>query len=178
MNTPDPIARITQHFNDSIEAKQQSLDILAPAIAAAAAYCLGKDTLCIVSAGCDGTEIGTRQVAAVATTSTVATDRYEATGAATVAAASADALHEHTGRKITCRRDATRIEYRYCSAHACGRTIATDRYQAAGVATVAAATANALREDTVREIAERIECAVVADDDVATRAAACTLTTD
>jgi len=37
MNTPDPIARITQHFNDSIEAKQQSLDILAPAIAAAAA---------------------------------------------------------------------------------------------------------------------------------------------
>jgi D-sedoheptulose 7-phosphate isomerase len=37
MNTPDPIARITQHFNDSIQAKQQSLEILAPAIAAAAA---------------------------------------------------------------------------------------------------------------------------------------------
>ncbi len=37
MNTPDPIARITQHFNDSIQAKQQSLEVLAPAIAAAAA---------------------------------------------------------------------------------------------------------------------------------------------
>ena len=37
MNTPDPIARITQHFNDSIRAKQQSLEVLAPAIAAAAA---------------------------------------------------------------------------------------------------------------------------------------------
>jgi D-sedoheptulose 7-phosphate isomerase len=37
MNTPDPIARITQHFNDSIQAKQQSLELLAPAIAAAAA---------------------------------------------------------------------------------------------------------------------------------------------
>ena len=37
MNAPDPIARITQHFNDSIQAKQQSLEVLAPAIAAAAA---------------------------------------------------------------------------------------------------------------------------------------------
>ena len=37
MNTPDPITRITQHFNDSIQAKQQSLEALAPAIAAAAA---------------------------------------------------------------------------------------------------------------------------------------------
>ena len=37
MNTPDPITRITQHFNDSIQAKQQSLEVLAPAIAAAAA---------------------------------------------------------------------------------------------------------------------------------------------
>ena len=37
MNSPDPIARITQHFNDSIQAKQASLEILAPAIAAAAA---------------------------------------------------------------------------------------------------------------------------------------------
>jgi D-sedoheptulose 7-phosphate isomerase len=37
MNTPDPIARITQHFNDSIQAKQLSLEVLAPAIAAAAA---------------------------------------------------------------------------------------------------------------------------------------------
>ena len=36
MSTPDPISRITQHFNDSIQAKQQSLDVLAPAIAAAA----------------------------------------------------------------------------------------------------------------------------------------------
>ena len=36
MNTSDPIARITQHFNDSIQAKQQSLEVLAPAIAAAA----------------------------------------------------------------------------------------------------------------------------------------------
>jgi len=37
MNTPDPIIRITQLFNDSIEAKQQSLQVLAPAIAAGAA---------------------------------------------------------------------------------------------------------------------------------------------
>ena len=37
MNTPDPISRITQHFNDSIAAKQQSLQVLAPAIAAGAA---------------------------------------------------------------------------------------------------------------------------------------------
>ena len=37
MNAPDSIARITQHFNDSMQAKQQSLEVLAPAIAAAAA---------------------------------------------------------------------------------------------------------------------------------------------
>jgi D-sedoheptulose 7-phosphate isomerase len=37
MDTPDQITRITQHFNDSIQAKQQSLELLAPAIARGAA---------------------------------------------------------------------------------------------------------------------------------------------
>ena len=37
MDTPDQITRITQHFNDSIQTKQQSLEQLAPAIARGAA---------------------------------------------------------------------------------------------------------------------------------------------
>ena len=37
MDTPDQITRITQHFNDSIQTKQQSLELLAPAIARGAA---------------------------------------------------------------------------------------------------------------------------------------------
>ena len=37
MDTPDQITRITQHFNDSIQTKRQSLEQLAPAIARGAA---------------------------------------------------------------------------------------------------------------------------------------------
>ncbi|MCK5383538.1 MAG: phosphoheptose isomerase [Gammaproteobacteria bacterium] len=37
MDTPDQITRITQHFNDSIQTKRQSLEPLAPAIARGAA---------------------------------------------------------------------------------------------------------------------------------------------
>ena len=36
MNTADQIARVTQHFKDSIQTKQQSLELLAPVIANAA----------------------------------------------------------------------------------------------------------------------------------------------
>lgn len=36
MNTADQIARVTQHFNDSIQTKQQSLELLAPVITNAA----------------------------------------------------------------------------------------------------------------------------------------------
>jgi D-sedoheptulose 7-phosphate isomerase len=36
MDTGDQIARVTRHFNDSIQAKQQSLSLLAPVIARAA----------------------------------------------------------------------------------------------------------------------------------------------